>query len=106
MIVDFQHHFTPPELVNLPAVKNMSINKAGSTPPYRMPVELTDLSAHVRDMDAAGIDHAVLSCGLGMDGTTVEICIAVNDAMARWCAQSPKRFTSLAHADQIGRAHV
>ena len=54
MIVDFQHHFTPPELVRMPAVQSMSINKAGSTPPYRMPAELTDITAHVRDMDAAG----------------------------------------------------
>jgi predicted TIM-barrel fold metal-dependent hydrolase len=102
MIVDFQHHFTPPELVGMPAVKNMSINKAGSTPPYRMPSELTDITAHVRDMDAAGIDHAVLSCGLGMDGTTLEICVAVNDAMAKTCAQAPARFSSLAHADPLG----
>lgn len=102
MIVDFQHHFTPPELVSLPAVKGMGINKAGSTPPYRMPAELTDITAHVRDMDAAGIDHAVLSCGLGMDGATLEICRAVNDAMARLCAQSPRRFSTFAHTDPLG----
>jgi len=104
MIVDFQHHFTPPELVSLPAVKAMSINKGGTTPPYRMPAELTDIAAHVRDMDAAGIDHAMLSCGLGMDGTTVEICQAVNDAMARVCAQAPDRFSTFAHTDPLGGA--
>ncbi len=106
MIVDFQHHFTPPELVRMPAVQSMSINKAGSTPPYRMPSELTDITAHVRDMDAAGIDHAVLSCGLGMDGTTLEICKAVNDAMIRVCAQAPRRFSTLAHADPLGGPHA
>jgi predicted TIM-barrel fold metal-dependent hydrolase len=102
MIVDFQHHFTPPELVGLPAIRAMSINKGGTTPPYRMPAELTDIAAHVRDMDAAGIDHAVLSCGLGMDGTTLEICRSVNDAMARLCAQSPQRFSTFAHTDPLG----
>ena len=102
MIIDFQHHFTPPELTSLPAVKGMSINKGGTTPPYRMPAELTDISAHVRDMDAAGIDHAMLSCGLGMDGTTLEICRSVNDAMARLCAQSPRRFSTFAHTDPLG----
>lgn len=102
MIIDFQHHFTPPELTSLPAVRNLSINKGGVTPPYRMPAELTDITAHVRDMAAAGIDHAVLSCGLGMDGTTLEICCAVNDAMARLCAQSPGQFSTFAHTDPLG----
>lgn len=102
MIIDFQHHFTPPELISLPAVKNLSINKGGTTPPYRMPAELTDITAHVRDMAAAGIDHAVLSCGLGMDGTTMEICRAVNDAMTRVCAQAPQQFSSFAHTDPLG----
>ncbi|MFP8835289.1 amidohydrolase family protein [Hydrogenophaga sp. XSHU_21] len=102
MIIDFQHHFTPPELIGLPAVKNLSINKGGATPPYRMPAELTDITAHVRDMAAAGIDHAMLSCGLGMDGTTLEICRAVNDAMARLCEQSPRQFSSFAHTDPLG----
>lgn len=102
MIIDFQHHFTPPELVNMPAVRNLSINKGGSTPPYRMPAELTDITAHVRDMAAAGIDHAMLSCGLGMDGTTLEICQAVNDAIARVCAQAPGQFSAFAHTDPLG----
>lgn len=102
MIIDFQHHFTPPELTSLPAVRNLSINKGGTTPPYRMPAELTDITAHVRDMAAAGIDHAVLSSGLGMDGTTLEICAAVNDAMARLCAQAPGQFSAFAHTDPLG----
>lgn len=102
MIIDFQHHFTPPELTSLPAVRNLSINKGGTTPPYRMPAELTDITAHVRDMAAAGIDHAVLSSGLGMDGTTLEICVAVNDAMARVCAQAPGQFSAFAHTDPLG----
>ena len=102
MIIDFQHHFTPPELLSLTAVKNLSINKSGSTPAYRMPAELTDITAHVRDMAAAGIDHAMLSCGLGMDGTTLEICSAVNDAMARLCAQAPGQFSTFAHTDPLG----
>lgn len=104
MIIDFQHHFTPPELLTLPAVKNLSINKSGSTPAYRMPAELTDITAHVRDMAVAGIDHAMLSSGLGMDGTTLEICRAVNDAMARVCTQSPQQFSTFAHTDPLGGA--
>ncbi len=101
-IIDFQHHFTPPELLANATVRGMSINKAGSTPPYRMPAELTDIQAHLRDMEAAGIDHAVLSCGLGMDGTTMEICRLVNDAMARTCSSDPHRFSSFAHVDPLG----
>ena len=102
MVVDFQHHYTPPELVGLDVVKAMSINTRGATPPYRMPPALTDLETHLRDMDASGIDHAVLSCGLGMDGTTVEICRLVNAAMAKAVAQAPRRISSLAHTVPLG----
>lgn len=104
MIIDFQHHFTPPELLQNSAVRGMSINKAGATPAYRMPPELTDIEAHIRDMDASGIDHAMLSCGLGMDGTTTEVCQAVNDALARTCARHPRYFSALAHANPLGGA--
>ena len=65
MIIDFHHHYTPPEL--------MRGSKDGSTvrldekgnPNYRFNAELADLPAHVRMMDKAGIDVAVLSCGEG-----------------------------------------
>ncbi len=102
MVVDFQHHFTPPDMMRHDVIRSMPINQPGKTPPHRMPSALTDLEIHVQDMDKSGIDHAVLSCGLGMDGTTLEICRLVNDAMNRACAAHPSRFTALAHTPPLG----
>lgn len=102
MIIDFQHHYTPPELLNHPKITGMAINKAGKVPPYFMPAALTDLDEQVRAMDAAGIDMAVLTCGLGMDGADLEICRMVNDAVAKGIRRYPARFTMLAHAPALG----
>lgn len=101
MIVDFQHHYTPPHLMEHPLVQGMAINKAGKVPKYYMPAALTDLGEQVRAMDAAGIDMAVLTCGLGMDGATLDICRMVNDAMAEACARRPDRFLTLAHVPAL-----
>ena len=102
MIIDFQHHYTPPELLDHPKITGMAINKAGKVPPYFMPAALTDLDEQVRAMDAAGIDMAVLTCGLGMDGADIEICRMVNDALAAAIRRYPARFTMLAHAPALG----
>ena len=40
---------------------------------------LADLSAHVKVMDRAGIDMAVLSCGSGFDQPNVATCKLIND---------------------------
>src|SRR5262249_39789019 len=63
MIVDFQHHYTPPELMegHTGAVR---LDEDGN-PNYRFNALLSDLPAHVRMMDRAGIDVSVLSCGTG-----------------------------------------
>jgi len=67
MIVDFQHHYTPPELMELgPESSTIRLDEAGN-PNYRFNPLLGDLPAHVRMMDQAGIDMAVLSCGSGFD---------------------------------------
>src|SRR2546423_14129713 len=81
MIIDFHHHYTPPEL--------MRTGKDGSTvrldekgnPNYRFNAELADLPAHVRMMDRAGIDVAVLSCGEGFDQPNLATCRLINDRM-------------------------
>lgn len=102
MIIDFQHHYTPPELLSHPKVAGMAINKAGKVPKYYMPTALTDLDEQIRAMDYAGIDMAVLTCGLGMDGADLEICRMVNDAMAKAVQRHPDRFLMLAHAPALG----
>ena len=50
-------------------------------PNYRFNPLLADLSAHVRMMDKAGIDVAVLSCGSGFDQPNLATCRLINDRM-------------------------
>ena len=50
-------------------------------PNYRFNPLLADLPAHVRMMDKAGIDVAVLSCGSGFDQPNLATCRLINDRM-------------------------
>ena len=58
MIVDLQHHYTPPELLKGGrGVSTIRLDDNGN-PNYRLNPLLADLPAHVRMMDKAGIDSA------------------------------------------------
>jgi hypothetical protein len=63
MIIDFHHHYTPPELMRTGTDGSTVHLDENGNPHYRFNAELADLPAHVRMMDRAGIDVAVLSCG-------------------------------------------
>jgi hypothetical protein len=67
MLVDFQHHYTPPELMERGKGDGSLRLDANGNPNYRFNPLLADLAAHVRMMDEAGINGAVLSCGSGFD---------------------------------------
>src|SRR6202030_4860084 len=69
MLIDFQQHYTPPELLkgNADAV-SVQVDQDGN-PHYLLNPLLADLTAHIRVMDAAGIDAGVLTCGCGFDQT-------------------------------------
>ena len=63
MIVDFQQHYTPPELLKGDTkVATVQLDERGN-PTYLLNPLLADLPAHIRMMDRAGIDAGVLSCG-------------------------------------------
>ena len=81
VIVDFQMHYTPPELLkgDRNAV-SVQLDEHGN-PNYLLNPLLTDLAAHVRMMDQAGIDAGVLSCGSGFDQPDLGICRLINDRM-------------------------
>ena len=67
MIVDFQHHFTPRELMpkDLGRRKLVSYDEHGA-PSFIMHWMLFDLDEHIRMMDEAGIDVAFLTSAAGM----------------------------------------
>ncbi len=101
MIVDFQHHYTPPELMERATDKGTVRVDENGNPNYRFNPLLADLSAHVRMMDLAGIDMAVLSCGSGFDQPDLASCRLINDSMRQAERDYPGRFIGLAHVPAL-----
>src|SRR5580692_6612384 len=67
MIVDFQHHFTPRELIKEDPGDRLVLNyDALGAPSYTVHSLLYDLDEHVAMMDLAGIDAAWLTSAAGM----------------------------------------
>jgi predicted TIM-barrel fold metal-dependent hydrolase len=100
MIIDFQHHYTPPELIEDKSVTTTRLNE-NKDPIFRLSPLLADLPAHVRMMDEAGIDAAVLSCGQGCDQQNVATCRLINDRMQQAERDHPGRFIGLAHVPTL-----
>jgi predicted TIM-barrel fold metal-dependent hydrolase len=97
VIVDFQHHYTPPELqAGDKAAVSVQLDERGA-PKLQFNPLLADIEAHVRMMDRAGIDAAVLSCGLGYDQPDLGVCRLINDDLAGVERRYPGRFIGLAH---------
>ena len=81
MVVDFQQHYTPSELLKGDrSAVSVQLDQNGN-PSYLLNPLLADLKAHVRMMDRAGIDAGVLSCGSGFDHPELVTCRLINDCM-------------------------
>ena len=104
MIVDFQHHFTPRQLMpkDLGRRKLVSYDENGA-PSFIMHWMLFDLDEHIRMMDEAGIDVAVLTSAAGMcaDIDRSRLC---NETAKRAERDYPGRFIGAAHANPLGGA--
>ena len=62
MIVDFQHHFTPRELIKADPGDRLILHyDENGAPSYTVHSLLYDLDEHIRMMDLAGIDAAWLT---------------------------------------------
>ena len=101
MIIDFHHHYTPPELMRTGTDGSTVRLDENGNPHYRFNAELADLPAHVRMMDRAGIDVAVLSCGEGFDQPNLATCRLINDRMYQAQRDYPDRFIGLAHVPAL-----
>ena len=101
MVVDFQHHYTPAELMESGKGDGTLRLDENGNPNYRFNPLLADLSAHVRMMDKAGIDVAVLSCGSGFDQPNLATCRLINDRMHQAEQDHPGRFIGLAHVPAL-----
>jgi predicted TIM-barrel fold metal-dependent hydrolase len=99
IIVDFQHHYTPKELAEKKGESGAlgaSLDEHGN-PAYLFNPLLSDLDAHIRMMNFAGIDMAVLSCADGYDNPDRSECAFINDKMKQAEEDYPGRFIGLAH---------
>jgi predicted TIM-barrel fold metal-dependent hydrolase len=106
MIVDFQHHYTPPQLVKgRKDAVSVGIDERGN-PMHLLNPLLGDIDAHVRMMDHAGLDAAVLSSMVGFDQPDLSICRTINDDLAEVEKKHPGRFIGLAHIPALKPAEM
>ena len=104
MIVDFQHHFTPRELIKEDPGDRLVLHyDALGAPSYTVHSLLYDLDEHVRMMDLAGIDAAWLTSAAGMCAD-LETSRLVNDKAKQAERDYPGRFIGAAHAHPLGGA--
>jgi predicted TIM-barrel fold metal-dependent hydrolase len=102
MIVDFQHHFTPRELIKADPGDRLILHyDENGAPSYTVHSLLYDLDEHIRMMDLAGIDAAWLTSAAGMaaDLERSRIC---NDRARQAERDYPGRFIGAAHANPLG----
>jgi predicted TIM-barrel fold metal-dependent hydrolase len=105
MVIDFQQHYTPPELLKGGDGLSARLDENGN-PNYLLNPLLGDLAAHVRMMDRAGIDAGVLSCGSGFDQPDLAVCRLINDRMKQAVDDYPGRFIGLAHVPALKPAEA
>jgi predicted TIM-barrel fold metal-dependent hydrolase len=102
MIIDFQHHFTPRELIKEDPGDRLILHyDAQGAPSYTIHKLLYDLDEHVRMMDEAGIDAAWLTSAQGMCAD-LETSRFVNDKAKKAERDYPGRFIGAAHAHPHG----
>ncbi len=102
MIIDFQHHFTPRELIKEDPGAGMIVHfDAQGAPSYTIHSLLYDLDEHIRMMDLAGIDAAFLTSAQGMCAD-LETSRFVNDKAKQAERDYPGRFIGAAHAHPLG----
>jgi len=100
MIIDFQQHYTPPELLKERGGVAARLDENGN-PNYLLNPLLADIKSHVRMMDHAGIDAGVLSCGAGFDQPDLATCALINDRIKQVVDDHRGRFIGLAHVPAL-----
>src|SRR5712672_1606932 len=106
MIVDFQHHFTPRELIKEDPGDRLILHyDAMGAPSYTIHRLLYDLDEHVAMMDESGIDAAWLTSAQGMCADTGTSRL-VNDKAKKAERDYPGRFIGAAHVHPLGGAEA
>ena len=106
MLIDFQQHYTPQELLKgEPGKVTVDLDGDGN-PHYLLNPLLADLAAHLRIMDVSGIDAGVLTCGSGFDQPDIAICRLINDRLREAELAHHGRFIGLAHVPALKPAEA
>lgn len=104
VLLDFQQHYTPSELMEAVGAPGALRLDDHGNPEYRFNPLLSDLRERAQMMDHAGIDMAVLSCGSGFDQPSASTCRFINDRLHDAEAAHPGRFIGLAHVPALDEA--
>lgn len=107
-VIDFHIHYSPKALIQdkldkLRSPDDKQVSYVQGVPAYTTHNGLHDLDRHIRMMDHAGVDIAVISSGEGMGGD-LEKCKIVNDALHEAMAIHEGRIIGMAHAPALGGA--
>jgi predicted TIM-barrel fold metal-dependent hydrolase len=102
VIVDFQHHFTPRELIKEDPGDRLILHyDENGAPSYTVHALLWDLDEHVRMMDEAGIDAAFLTSAAAMCAD-LDKSKFVNGKAKKAERDYPGRFIGAAHVHPLG----
>jgi len=102
MIIDFEHHFLPKELFVRAGGQEGKVVTVmdGETQRTTLHDYLHRLDYHIRDMDTAGIDIAVISAAGPFEG--LDDCKAINSAFAEIMRANRDRIVALSHVPALG----
>jgi hypothetical protein len=101
MVVDFQHHYTPPELMETGKGDGTLRLDENGNPNYRFNATARRSICACSNDGQGGIDVAVLSCGSGFDQPNLATCSLINDRMHQAEHDHPGRFIGLAHGPAL-----
>ncbi len=106
MVIDWEHHYLPEELMLKKGGKKgeTTIVYEHGRPRGNLRSELADVEEHLRVMDTAGIDMAVLTIAVSSDASeeALEECKIWDNCAAEVIRKYPQRFSALAPIPPLG----
>lgn len=96
LVVDMQHHFIPAEALQLVRKTDEHDFTYGLGRFKKEYEQMVDVDEHLRWMDRAGVDMAILSTS-SFSPNGYEFCRACNDGYAKVTKSHPKRFKGMVH---------
>lgn len=113
MIIDSHHHWIPKEIMENIAKYLKPGERAvqdgehlrilrGDVDLMTLNPRYSDIQLQLKEMDAAGVDIAIISTACWQQWNTMEMASKINDAMAELQEKHPHRIVGLAHVPPFG----